>query len=81
MANETNVLTLAQDDTVLMLAMVFCIVLLWVGFKDKMFWLLAGPVWIICAVGIFMPYHQLFMVMGAGLGIVLLMRGAYEVFN
>lgn len=80
MFNETNTtLVFAEGDIVLSLALVFCMLLLMIGFKDKMFWLLAGPVWIISGVAIFMPYSQWFMVMSAGLGIVLLVRGAYEV--
>ena len=80
MVNETNTtLAFAEGDAVLGLALVFCILLLMIGFKDKMFWILAGPVWMISSVAVFMEYSQWFMVMGAGLGIVLLMRGAYEV--
>lgn len=78
MANET-VVTWAAGDMALGLALIFCMLLLMMGFKDKTFWILAGPVWIISSVAIFMEYSQWFMVMGAGLGIVLLMRGAYEV--
>lgn len=80
MANNTT-LAFAEGDAVLALALIFCILLLMIGFKDKTFWLLGGPVWIISGVAIFMPYDQWFMVMSAGLGIVLLMRGAYEVYK
>lgn len=80
MANNTT-LAFAEGDAVLGLALIFCILLLMIGFKDKTFWLLAGPIWIISGIAIFMEYSQWFMVMGAGLGIVLLMRGAYEVYK
>jgi len=65
----------------LLAALTFCVLLMMVGFKDPTFWLLAGPVWILSGIAIFMEYSEWFMVMGAGLGIVLLMRGAYDVYK
>lgn len=81
MAETNTTLAFAEGDTALALGLIFCILLLMVGFKDKTFWLLAGPVWILSGIVIFMPYSEWFMVMSAGLGIVLLMRGAYEVYK
>ena len=82
MLNETNTtLTFAEGDTVLGLALVFCILFLMIGFKEKTFWLLAGPVWILSGIVVFMPYSEFFMIVSAGLGIVLLMWGAYDVYK
>lgn len=80
MTNNTT-LAFAEGDAALGLALIFCILLLMIGFKEKMFWLLAGPVWVICSISIFMPYHELFMIMGAGLGMSLILMGAYDVYK
>lgn len=79
-------LTIDLDDTetisvlALIIGLVFCIALLALGLRDKTFWLAAGPVWIFCGIAIFMDYGDAFMLMSVGLGLVLLIRGAYDVW-
>jgi hypothetical protein len=79
-------LTVDLDDTetisvlALIIALIFCIALLALGLRDKTFWLAAGPVWIFCGIAIFMDYGDAFMLMSVGLGLVLLIRGAYDVW-
>lgn len=80
MNNETA-LTLSASDTTLALALLFCILLLGIGFKDKTFWLLAGPVWIVCGLAVFLDYDVVFMFVSVGIGLVLLLRGAYDVYK
>jgi len=63
----------------LSIALMFGFGMVYVGLKRSEMMLLAGPVWMIFGLAIFMTYHQAFMVMSVGLGIVLLVRGAYEV--
>ena len=78
--NETNTtISWAASDVTLGLALTFCILFLMIGFKDKTFWLLAGPVWILCGISIFMPYGDAFMIMSVGVGMVLFMLGVLNV--
>ena len=65
----------------LLLALVFCIFLFIVGIKDHSLWLLAGPIWLICGLTIFIQYDVIFMYVGLGLGLVLFLRGAYDVYK
>ena len=69
------------DVLALVIALVFCFGLMLAGFKERIFFLLAGPVWIICGMVIFLPYHDLFMITAVGLGITLLFKGAYDVMH
>jgi len=49
--------------------------LLIVGFKDNTFWILAGPVWVISGLLIFIDYGVVFLLVSVGLGIVLMFKG------
>ena len=81
--NFTIEVNLNDSDTVSLLALimglVFCFGLLFVGFKEKSLWLLAGPVWILCGITIFYDYGDLFLIAGVGLGLFLFIKGAYDV--
>jgi hypothetical protein len=81
--NFTIEVDLNDADTVsllaLMIGLVFCFGLLFVGFKEKSIWLLAGPVWILCGITIFYDYGDLFLIAGVGLGLFLFIKGAYDV--
>ena len=79
--NNTTLLTLGEADSVMALALVFCILLLAIGFKEKPFWLLAGPVWIWSGVAIYNAYDPFFMIAGVGIGMVLFIWGAYSVLD
>jgi hypothetical protein len=79
MTDNSTLLTLGEADTTLALALIFGFVLLALGFKEKMFWLLAGPCWILFGITIFMAYDVAFMFMSVGLGLVLLFMGALNV--
>ena len=75
--NNTTVLTLADSDTTLALALVFGFMLIAMGFKRSEFLILAGPVWIISGITVFANYgtYPLFLLMSVGLGIVLMYKG------
>ena len=78
MTNNSTLLVLGEADTTLALALVFGFMLLALGFKDKSFWVLAGPVWIISGLTIFITYGTVFLLTSIGLGIVLLLWGVNE---
>ncbi|MBU0598977.1 hypothetical protein KKF61_08405 [Patescibacteria group bacterium] len=81
MTNNTTLMTLGESDAVLGMAILFCMMLLVLGVKEKMFWLLAGPCWIIMGIAIFIDYGEAFMLMSVGLGLTLLFMGAYDAFK
>ena len=71
-------MTLGEADTLLALALIFGFMLMAIGFKEKVFWLLAGPCWILMGIAIFNAYDASFMYMSVGLGLTLLFMGAYD---
>ena len=73
--NNTTLLTLGESDTALALALVFGLILMGVGFKRPEFLILAGPVWILSGLTIFIDYGLVFMLTSVGLGIVLMFKG------
>ncbi len=81
--NFTITVDLNDADTVsvlaLILALSFCVILLMAGFKERTLWLLGGPCWMICGVLVFMDYGQAFMLMSLGLGMFLMIKGAFDV--
>ena len=81
--NFTITVDLNDADTVsvlaLILALAFCIILLMAGFKERTLWLLAGPCWMVCGFLVFMDYGQAFMLMSLGLGMFLMLKGAFDV--
>jgi hypothetical protein len=64
-----------QDYIPLLMALLFGFGLLMAGFKYRELWILAGPVWIICGLTIFIPYGVVFLLVSVGLGIVLMFKG------
>ncbi len=62
----------------IILALFFGFALLMVGLKRHEFWLLAGPVWIVCGLTIFIGYGVVFLLTSVGLGMVLFIMGAYD---
>lgn len=74
-ANNTTLLTLSDSDTTLALALVFGFMLMGMGFKRSEFLVLAGPVWIISGLTIFIDYGLVFLLVSVGLGIVLMIKG------
>jgi len=75
MVNNTTLLTLGDSDTTLALALVFGFMLMGIGFKRSEFLILAGPVWIISGLTIFINYGIVFLLISVGLGIVLMFKG------
>jgi hypothetical protein len=75
MVNNTTLLTLGDSDTTLALALVFGFMLIAMGFKRSEFLILAGPVWIISGLTIFIDYGIVFLMVSVGLGIVLMFKG------
>jgi hypothetical protein len=75
MVNNTTLLTLGDSDTTLALALVFGFMLMGIGFKRSEFLILAGPVWIISGLTIFINYGIVFLMISVGLGIVLMFKG------
>jgi hypothetical protein len=75
--NNTTLLTLGASDTSLALALVFGFMLIAMGFKRSEFLILAGPIWIISGLTIFINYEPtpLFALVGIGLGLVLMFKG------
>jgi hypothetical protein len=73
--NNSTLLTLGESDTTLALALVFGFMLMGIGFKRSEFLILAGPVWIISGLIIFIDYGLVFMLVSVGLGIVLMFKG------
>jgi len=71
----TTDLVLSDSDTTLALALVFGFMLMGIGFKRREFWILAGPVWIISGLTIFITYGVVFLLVSVGLGLVLLIEG------
>jgi len=80
MTNNTT-LEISGGDVTLMLALIFGLMLIAMGFRDKTWWLLAGPIWIIEGLTVFLQYDVVFMYVGLGLGLVLFLRGAYDVYK
>lgn len=78
MVNNSTLLTLGEADTILALGLIFGFMLMAIGFKNKLFWLVAGPAWILFGITIFMAYDVSFMYMSIGLGLALLFMGAYD---
>ena len=76
MVNNTTLLVLSDSDTTLALALVFGFILMGIGFKRSEFLFLAGPVWIISGLLIFIDYGVVFLSASVCLGIVLMMQGA-----
>lgn len=80
--NFTITVDLNNADTVSVLALViglvFCFGFLVLGFREKLLWLLAGPVWIICGISIFYDYGGAFMIASVGLGIAVFVMGAKD---
>jgi len=64
-----------QDYIPLLMALLFGFGLLIAGLKFRELWILAGPVWIICGLTIFIPYGVVFLLVSIGLGIVLMFKG------
>jgi hypothetical protein len=62
----------------LVLALIFGIMLLILGFKHKVFFALAGPCWILMGIAIFKQYDEAFMYMSVGLGMIVFAWGAYD---
>ena len=75
MVNNTTLLTLGDSDTTLALALVFGFMLMGMGFKRSEFLILAGPVWIISGLTIFIDYGVVFLLVSVGLGLVLMFKG------
>jgi hypothetical protein len=75
MVNNTTLLTLGDSDTTLALALVFGFMLMGIGFKRSEFLILAGPVWIISGLTIFINYGIVFLLISVGLGIALMFKG------
>lgn len=73
--NNTTLLTLGESDTTLALALVFGFMLIAMGFKRSEFLILAGPVWIISGLTIFIDYGIVFLMVSVGLGIALMFKG------
>lgn len=65
----------------LALAFIFGFGLMAVGFKRSEFWIIAGPVWIICALTIFISYGVVFLLVGVGIGMVLFIEGVLGIAN
>jgi hypothetical protein len=76
--NNTTLMALGTADTTLALALIFGFMLMAVGFKHKEFWILAGPLWIISGLTIFIDYGIVFLLTSIGLGMALLIMGAYN---
>lgn len=83
--NYTITVDLNDTDTVgflqLVIAMIFCFGFLFAGFKHSEFLLIAGPCWILSGMMVFMDYGEWFMIMSVGVGIVLLIWGANNVYQ
>jgi hypothetical protein len=65
----------------ILIAFIFCVLLLAVGFKEPGFWILAGPVWIICGLTIFITYGDVFLLASIGVGMVLFIEGVLGIAN
>ena len=72
--NNTTTLFGSSDPTIA-LALIFGIMLIAFGFKERSLWILAGPVWIISGMTIFISYGVVFLLVSVGLGIVLMFKG------
>jgi len=81
--NFTITVDLSDPDTVALLEFVIAIIFgfgtIWMGFKERMFWILSGFLWIFCGIAVFVDYGAAFMYMSIGLGLILLFEGAYDV--
>ena len=58
---------------------IFCFGLLFVGFKRNEFMIMAGPIWIIVALTVFIDYGDVFLLAGIGIGIVLFLTGVLKI--
>jgi hypothetical protein len=76
--NNTT-LTLGEGDTMIALALIFGIMLMALGMKKNEFWVLAGPVWIISGLTVFIDYGDVFLLSSVGLGMVLLILGVMSI--
>jgi hypothetical protein len=62
----------------IILALVFGFGFTFIGLRRKEFWILAGPVWIISGLEIFLPYGTVFLLASVGFGMALFMMGVYD---
>ena len=65
----------------LAIALCFCFGIMLAGFKERMLLILAGLVWMVCGIAIFIDYGDAFLYVSVGLGASLLFKGAYDVWK
>ena len=65
----------------LAIALCFCFGIMLAGFKERMLLILAGLVWMVCGIAIFIDYGDAFLYISFGLGASLLFKGAYDVWK
>ena len=65
----------------LAIALCFCFGIMLAGFKERMLLILAGLVWMVCGIAIFIDYGDVFLYVSVGLGASLLFKGAYDVWK
>ena len=65
----------------LAIALCFCFGIMLAGFKERMLLILAGLVWMVCGIAIFIDYGDAFLYISIGLGASLLFKGAYDVWK
>jgi hypothetical protein len=71
-------LTLSDPDTILALTLIFCFSFLLIGMKNPIYLVLAGIVWLVSALSVFIDYGQLFLFIGLGVGIITLFEGGMK---
>ena len=65
----------------LAIALCFCFGIMLAGFKERMLLIMAGFVWMVCGIAIFIDYGDAFLYVSVGLGAALLFKGAYDVWK
>lgn len=76
-----ELVNLADPEMALALSLIFCVIFLALGLKDHFFMVIGGIVWIGVAFAVFINYGDLFFIVGFGVGILMMIRGGYEIVN
>jgi hypothetical protein len=74
-----ELVNLADPELALALSLIFCIIFLALGLKNPIFMMIGGVVWIGVAFSVFINYGDLFLIVGLGTGVLMMVQGGYRI--
>jgi len=78
-ASESIEISLDADLLLTLLALIFCIFFMVMGFKEAIFFIISGIAWIFSGMGIFMSYGDMFFILSVGVGMFLMILGVLKI--